>query len=125
MCRTVPGGPVNPDESRAEHAIRLGSMSIRSERSGETYIVELSGELDLDGAPSVEEELRRAEDSDAKSIVIDLSRLEFIDSTGIRLIVMAAKRCEEGRLTLLRGPKQVHRVFVMTDLADRLPFADA
>ena len=113
------------DETRAENVGRMGSMSIRSERDGDTYRIELSGELDLDGAPAVEEEFLRSEDSDATSIVVDLSRLEFIDSTGIRLVGMSAKRCEDGRLTLVRGPKQVHRVFEITDLADRLPFADA
>lgn len=113
------------DETRAENAGRMGSLSVRGERDGDTYAIELFGELDLDGAPAVEEELVRSEESDATSIVIDLRRLEFIDSTGIRLVVMAAKRCDEGRLTILRGPKQVHRVFEITDLADRLPFADA
>ena len=103
----------------------MGSLSIRSGRDGDTYVIALNGELDLDGAPAVEEELLRSEDSDAKSIVVDLSRLEFIDSTGIRLMVMAAKRCDDGRLRLVRGPKQVHRVFEITDLADRLPFVDA
>jgi len=39
---------------------------------------------------------------------------------------MAADRSRaNGRFTLLRGPKQVHRVFEITDLVDRLPFADA
>jgi hypothetical protein len=37
---------------------------------------------------------------------------------------MAAERCDDGRFSLLRGPKQVHRVFEITDLVDRLPFAD-
>jgi hypothetical protein len=37
---------------------------------------------------------------------------------------MAAERCGDERLSLRRGPKQVHRVFEITDLADRLPFAD-
>ncbi|MBW3654199.1 MAG: STAS domain-containing protein [Actinomycetota bacterium] len=88
-------------------------------------MIELIGELDLDGAPRLEEELRRVESSDVGSIVVDLGQLEFIDSTGIRLLVMAAERSSEGRFSLLRGPRQVHRVFEITDLADRLPFADA
>ena len=109
---------------RATQASKLGSLGVRSEREGEALIIELVGELDLDGAPRLEEALREAEASDAASIVVDLSALDFIDSTGLRLLVMAAERCDGGRFSLLRGPKQVHRVFEITDLADRLPFAD-
>ncbi|HUR84418.1 MAG TPA: STAS domain-containing protein [Solirubrobacteraceae bacterium] len=87
--------------------------------------MEIIGELDLDGAPRLEAELMRVEATDAPSIVIDLGRLEFIDSTGIRLLLMAADRCSDSaRLSILKGPRQVHRVFEITDLVDRLPFAD-
>ena len=114
------------DETRAERAHNLGSLILRSERDGETHVVELLGELDIAGAPRLEEELLSVEASDAESIVIDLRGLEFIDSTGIRLLLMAADRCSDnGRLTILRGPAQVHRVFEITDLVNRLPFADA
>jgi anti-anti-sigma factor len=110
---------------RAERARKLGSLALRSERDGDTHVVELIGELDLDGAPRLEEELLRVEAGDAPAIIIDLAGLEFIDSTGIRLLLMAAERCQQSaRLTLLKGPRQVHRVFEITDLVDRLPFAD-
>jgi len=109
---------------RAARTSKLGSLAVRSEREGEAQIIELIGELDLDGAPRLEEALRLAEASDATSIVVDLGSLDFIDSTGLRLLVMAAERSTEGRFALLRGPKQVHRVFEITDLVDRLPFAD-
>ncbi len=109
---------------RATRTSKLGSLVVRSEREGEVHIIELIGELDLDGAPQLEESLREAEAGDATSIVVDLGRLEFIDSTGLRLLVMAAERAPDGRFSLLRGPKQVHRVFEITDLVDRLPFAD-
>jgi anti-sigma B factor antagonist len=112
------------DGDRAARTSKLGSLALRSEREGVVHVIELIGELDLDGAPRLEEELRQVEAGDAESIVVDLGSLEFIDSTGIRLLVMAAERCGEGRFVLLRGPKQVHRVFEITDLAERLPFAD-
>lgn len=113
------------DGERATRTSKLGSLAMRSEREDDVHVIELSGELDLDGAPRLEEELLRAEASDASSIIVDLGSLDFIDSTGIRLLVMASERCQEGRFSLLRGPKQVHRVFEITDLADRLPFVDA
>jgi anti-sigma B factor antagonist len=111
------------DGDRAERARRLGSLALRSEREGDTHVIALLGELDLDGAPRVEAELLRVEATDATSIVVDLSSLEFIDSTGLRLLVMAAERAaDSGRFAILPGPKQVQRVFEMTDLVDRLPF---
>jgi len=113
------------DDTRARDHHRLGSLSVRNRRDGDAYVVELIGELDLDGASAVEAELLAAEATDAASIVVDLGGLEFIDSTGIRLMVMAAERNEDGRFTIVRGTKQVHRVFEITDLADRLPFVDA
>ena len=109
---------------RAAQTSKLGSLTVRSEYENGVCIIELIGELDLDGAPRLEEELHTAEASDAVSIVVDLGQLEFIDSTGLRLLVMAADRAAPGRFSLLRGPKQVHRVFEITDMVDRLPFAD-
>ncbi len=114
------------DQARAESARNLGSLVLRSSRDGDTHVIELLGELDIAGAPSLEEEFLRVEATDAGVIICDLRGLDFIDSTGIRLLVMAADRSAgSGRFTILRGPAQVHRVFEITDLVSRLPFADA
>jgi anti-anti-sigma factor len=113
------------DGERAERARNQGSLILRSERQGDSHVIALVGELDLDGAPRLEEELLRVEATDATTIVVDLGQLEFIDSTGLRLLLMAAERSQpDARVTILRGPKQVHRVFELTNLVDRLPFAD-
>ena len=49
------------DEARAERARNLGSLILRSERDGDTHVVELLGELDIAGAPRLEEEFLRVE----------------------------------------------------------------
>jgi anti-anti-sigma factor len=104
----------------------LGTLTLRSTREDDTHVVALSGELDLAGADLLEGELKRVEAGDARRIVVDLRDLDFIDSTGVRLIYMAEMRSrkDSGRLTIRRGPHKVQRLFVMTDLADRLPFVD-
>ena len=43
---------------RAAQTSKLGSLTVRSEHEGDVCIIELIGELDLDGAPRLEEELR-------------------------------------------------------------------
>ena len=86
----------------------------------------LKGELDVANAEHLERELRRVESSDALTIVLDLSDLQFIDSTGVRMLFLAHARslADSNRLALLRGPKTVQRVFELTGIHDRLPFAD-
>ena len=104
---------------------RPGSLELRSERNDDEQVIALAGELDLDGAQRVREALQRAEAANVRRIVLDLSDLEFIDSNGIRLILEAdARSRSDGRLELIRGPRPVHRVFELTGIVERLPFAD-
>jgi anti-anti-sigma factor len=103
---------------------KFGFLEVRSERSDDRHVIVLKGELDLDGVARVTEELERAEASDARQIVLDLSDLTFIDSSGVRMIVCANLRSEAGgdRLRLIRGSPGVQRVFELTGVLDRLPF---
>jgi anti-sigma B factor antagonist len=103
---------------------RFDFLEVRSERSGDRHVIALAGELDLDGVERVTEELERAEASDARRIVLDLSGLTFLDSSGVRLIVCAnlRSRADGDRLRLIRGSARVQRVFELTGVLDRLPF---
>jgi anti-anti-sigma factor len=113
-------------ERRGAGLSRVGRLSMRSERDGVLHTIALEGELDIAGAPELERELLRVERTDALSIVVDLSDLAFIDSTGVRLLLQAdaRSRADANRLSLLRGPRGVQRVFELTGVLDRLPFAD-
>jgi anti-anti-sigma factor len=87
----------------------------------------LEGELDLAEVEGVEKELAKAERSAAERIVIDLSGLTFIDSSGIAFLVAAAQRSSQDsdRLRLKRSKAPaVERTLMVTGLADRLPFLD-
>src|SRR5918998_6325921 len=80
------------EPSRVADLRHLGTLTLRSTREGDAHVLALSGELDLAGADLLDSELHRAECSDASEIVIDLRDLEFIDSTGIRLVYLADMR---------------------------------
>ena len=86
-----------------------------------------TGELDLPGAAVLEDELARVEaEPDLGTIVLDLRGLEFMDSSGLRLVVTADLRLREAgrRLVLVRGDENVQRVFEITRMAERLTFVD-
>jgi anti-anti-sigma factor len=90
-------------------------------------VVALDGELDLSGAGLLEQEIERlASDSRAGTVVLDLRGLDFLDSSGLRLVALADRRLTNAgrRLALVRGPETVQRVFDITRMTDRLTFVD-
>jgi anti-sigma B factor antagonist len=107
--------------------IERGPLVIRSQRDpDEVHVLELYGELDLSGAEVLSRELQRAEASHVKQILVDLSGLDFIDSSGMRVLMQAHDRLQRNssRLSLLRGSGQVAHVMAVTKLDSVLPFAD-
>jgi anti-anti-sigma factor len=87
--------------------------------------VVLSGDLDLSTAKQAEQAIEEAERG-ASLIVIDLRRLSFMDSTGLRVIVSADKRAKRSgrRAVIVQGPSAVRRVFEITRLGERLEIVD-
>ena len=87
--------------------------------------ISVRGELDLSTAPELEGPLDQAVDDDAGSVLIDLTNCEFIDSTGIALIVRAWQRLQNGdsgrSLVLCSQNDQVRRVLEITGLELSIP----
>ena len=92
--------------------------------SGCRHILVLSGELDIASADQLEAIVRRVCGKATCEVVLDLTKLTFVDSTGLQAIIAAGELCEEhGReFMLVPGPKNVQRVFEVTHLTERLPF---
>jgi anti-sigma B factor antagonist len=96
-------------------------------RDGErAVVIGVSGELDLASSPELQRELDRGTSSDAELLIIDLRRLEFMDSTGLSVLVRAHQRATESgkRLAVVKGPQQVQRLLSLTGVADRLTVVD-
>lgn len=87
--------------------------------------ISVRGELDLSTAPELEGPLEEALESGEGSVLIDLSQCEFIDSTGIALIVRAWQRLESGEngraLVICSQNDQVRRVLEITGLELSIP----
>jgi anti-sigma B factor antagonist len=103
-----------------------GALVVRHARQGDTQLISLCGELDLANCRTAEAELHRAMDAGENEVVVDMRELEFIDSTGIALLVAALHRNgEAGRLRFIpsRSPT-VARVLQLTGIEERLPLAE-
>ena len=114
------------DRMQPADLIDLGELTIRSVRAGGVHTVALTGELDLATAGDVDRVLEQVEATNAESIVLDLSGLTFMDSTGVRLVVNAhaRSRADANRLTLRRGQAAVQRVMELSGVDVLLPFDD-
>lgn len=101
-------------------------LEVEAREEDGTVHLSLRGELDLSTVEKVEHELRRAERSEPSLVIVDLSGLSFIDSTGLRTIVTAHQRAHDAgrRLAIVKGPDTVHRVFTITRLDERLDMVD-
>jgi anti-anti-sigma factor len=89
----------------------------RSERNAR--VLELSGELDVATAPTLSERLDGAMDeSDDAHLIVDLSNLAFMDSTGLQVILSATRRLgrEHRRLVLACSPGPILRLLAVTKL---------
>lgn len=71
----------------------MSGLGVVQERQQDALVVVVQGELDISTGPRFEQE---ASDLDGSRIVLDLALLEFVDSSGLRLIVGVAKRVGDG-----------------------------
>lgn len=92
------------------------------------HVVSVRGELDLSTAAELERPLEEAVSAGDSAVLIDLTACEFIDSTGIAVIVRAWQRLDcgadgngSGRVAICSGNDQVRRVLDVTGLDDSIP----
>lgn len=103
-----------------------GNFSVEVHDEDRAVVIEVTGELDLASSPALEEELQRAAASSTPLVIVDLRRLEFMDSTGLSVLVKAHQRAIDNgqRLGIVRGPQQVERLLNLTGVAERLTIVE-
>jgi anti-sigma B factor antagonist len=106
------------------HSPKPGSLQISSELVDGLATLTLRGELDLASARQLEEGLAAIDEQTPMRVTIDLGGLAFIDSSGLRALLLADTRARERgyELVLLPGQEPVQRVFEMTGALDVLRF---
>jgi anti-sigma B factor antagonist len=89
--------------------------------------VSLVGSLDCATAAVLEQQLEELLDAGFRRLIIDLGRLSFMDSTGLRLALRwnAAARADGWEIGFLPGSPVIQRVFEVTGTTDAVPFIRA
>jgi anti-sigma B factor antagonist len=102
-----------------------GTLAIQVARNGARRVVSFRGELDLANAGTAEAEVAAAM-ADGTAVVIDMRGLEFIDSTGIAMLVRAIQKDGgAGRLTFVPSEfAAVDKVLELTGVGERMALAE-
>jgi anti-anti-sigma factor len=106
------------------HPQKPGSLQVSSALVDGAVEVSLQGELDLASARQMEERFAAIDEQGPTRVVVDLAELSFMDSSGLRVLLLADARAREKgyELVLLPGRESVQRVFEMTGALDLLRF---
>jgi anti-sigma B factor antagonist len=102
------------------------NLSVEVHNGNDAVVIGVSGELDLASSPALESELERGAAAKAALVIVDLRQLEFMDSTGLSVLVRAHQRATENgqRFGVVKGAQQVQRLLSLTGVADRLTLVD-
>jgi anti-anti-sigma factor len=102
-------------------------FAIETAGDAEAGRLKLAGELDLASVSTLEKAVDTALAEGVRQLVLDLSEVSFVDSSGLRMFIVLSQRAgaEGWKLTMTRPQEQAMTVFVVSGLEDNLPFAES
>jgi anti-anti-sigma factor len=97
-------------------------LRVDARRTDERVVLHLTGELDLASSPIFERALEDADVASAPLLVLDLDELKFVDSTGLRVILLAheGSRARGQEFAITQGSPQVQRLLSITSVAEHM-----
>jgi anti-sigma B factor antagonist len=97
-------------------------MTIEIRNMGAATVIEICGRLDTTTAPALDKTINE-DISENSDLTLDLKRMEYISSAGLRVLLSAQKRMKKsGSMKLKNVCEEVMDVFEMTGFADILEF---
>lgn len=95
-------------------------LGLDTTEQGEWTVLRVSGEIDVATAPKLREKIISLVGEGCLSIVVDLAAVDFLDSTGLGVLVGALKRVREhdGELRIACDEPRIVKVFEITGLTD-------
>lgn len=101
-------------------------MNLEQERRGDILIVSPGGRLDSSSSPELERLLTEQLETGCQRLVLDFSRLDYISSAGLRVVLLAGKklRASQGRMVLVSLQDMVREVFDMSGFLTLFAVAD-
>ena len=101
-------------------------LSLNHRKEGEWTVLEVGGEVDVYTAPKLRERLVELVSDGHYKIIVDMTKVEFLDSTGLGVLVGGLKRVRshDGSLALVCSQERILKIFRITGLTKVFPIYD-
>ena len=102
-------------------------MSLNIEDKGKAKVVKLEGKLDVNLSVSIESELDALIDSGNINLILEISKVEYLSSSGIRVFINMMRKIKDknGRLVLASVPDVIKKILKTVDLEDLFEVFDS
>jgi anti-anti-sigma factor len=97
------------------------STDLRETGAGRVAVVRAKGEIDLASADRLAEALRGAADGSAAGVVLDSTEVEFMDSSGLRVVMISVSELDLDLALVVAPGSPVSQLLELTDLDGRIP----
>jgi anti-sigma B factor antagonist len=101
-------------------------LQVQSEHTTDGQVLRLAGELDLASAGVLDTAIAELCTDGARRITLEMEDLEFMDSTGLRSVLVGRELCDVNGCELVIGglSRQVERLFDISGVGEKLAFRD-
>lgn len=98
-------------------------LSLETRTEGDRTVIEVGGEVDVYTAPKLREQIIALVEAGHYHLVVDMERVEFLDSTGLGVLVGGLKRvrAHDGSLALVCTQERILKIFRITGLTKVFP----
>lgn len=102
-------------------------MSLNIEDKGKAKVIKLEGKLDVNLSVSIESELDALIDSGDIDLILEISKVEYLSSSGIRVFINMMRKIKDknGRLVLASVPDVIKKILKTVDLEDLFEVFDS
>ncbi|ADK30646.1 STAS domain-containing protein [Brachyspira pilosicoli] len=102
-------------------------MSLNIEDKGKAKVVKLEGKLDVNLSVSIESELDALIESGSINLILEISKVEYLSSSGIRVFINMMRKIKDknGRLVLASVPDVIKKILKTVDLEDLFEVFDS
>jgi len=102
-------------------------LELKVRKQGAHAVLEVAGEIDVYTAPKLREKLIELVNEGSYHLVVDLEKVDFLDSTGLGVLVGGLKRVRnhDGSLELVCTQDKILKIFRITGLTKVFPIHDS